>query len=82
MTSVLPNDDTRRGPDSGASKVRDAAEQIRAYLANQWKPIRLNGDTKRPVDEKWPDRWVSEEDLLISAQTPKPRILAALCNRE
>jgi P4 family phage/plasmid primase-like protien len=64
MTSVLPNDDTRRGPDSGASKVRDAAEQIRAYLANQWKPIRLNGDTKRPVDEKWPDRWVSEEDLI------------------
>jgi P4 family phage/plasmid primase-like protien len=64
MTSVLPNDDTRRGPDSGASKVRDAAERIRAYLANQWKPIRLNGDTKRPVDEKWPDRWVSEEDLI------------------
>jgi P4 family phage/plasmid primase-like protien len=64
MTSVLPNDDDRRNPDSGASKVMDAAEQIRAYLANQWKPIRLNGDTKRPVDERWPDRWVSEEDLI------------------
>jgi Bifunctional DNA primase/polymerase, N-terminal len=64
MTSVIPNDDTRRGPDSGASKVMDAAEQIRAYLANQWKPIRLNGDTKRPVDDRWPERWVSEEDLI------------------
>src|SRR5215204_779911 len=64
MTSVPPNDDDRRNLDSGASKVMDAAEHIRAYLANQWKPIRLNSDTKRPVDDRWPERWVSEEDLI------------------
>jgi P4 family phage/plasmid primase-like protien len=51
-------------PDGARAYTEAGAEQIRAYLASQWKPIRLNGDTKRPVDEGWPERWVSEEDLI------------------
>lgn len=51
-------------PDGARAFTEAGAEQIRAYLASQWKPIRLAGDTKKPVDAGWPERWVSEEDLI------------------
>jgi Bifunctional DNA primase/polymerase, N-terminal len=51
-------------PDGARAYTEAGAEQIRAYLASQWKPIRLEGDTKKPVDAGWPERWVSEEDLI------------------
>jgi hypothetical protein len=51
-------------PDGARAYTEAGAEQIRAYLASQWKPIRLEGDTKKPVDTGWPERWVSEEDLI------------------
>jgi P4 family phage/plasmid primase-like protien len=64
MNSVPPSGDDCRTPRVDVPPSMSAVDQIRAYLANKWKPIRLNGDTKRPVDERWPERWVSEEDLI------------------
>jgi P4 family phage/plasmid primase-like protien len=42
----------------------DPVEQIRGYLATQWKPIRLHGQSKRPIDDGWPERVFSEEALI------------------
>jgi P4 family phage/plasmid primase-like protien len=64
MNSVTPSGDDCRTARVDVPPSMSAVDQIRAYLANKWKPIRLNGDTKRPVDEGWPERWVSEEDLI------------------
>jgi D5 N terminal like/Bifunctional DNA primase/polymerase, N-terminal len=50
-------------PGAGVSAV-DPKQQIKDYLAVQWKPIRLAGESKKPVDDGWPETWVSEEELI------------------
>jgi len=47
-----------------ATATEEGKEQIRAYLAAQWKPIRLHGESKKPKDFEWPERWASEEQLI------------------
>jgi P4 family phage/plasmid primase-like protien len=42
----------------------EGREQIRAYFAAQWKPVRLHCETKKPKGLEWQNRWVSEEDLI------------------
>ena len=57
---MLPQNDAGGAPTTG----EDAKQQIRDYLAAQWKPIRLHGESKKPKDNEWPDRWASEEQLI------------------
>jgi P4 family phage/plasmid primase-like protien len=51
---MIPQNDTALRPE----------EQIKAYFAAAWKPIRLHGETKKCVDREWQKRWVSEEEIL------------------
>ena len=47
------------------SNIRlDPTEQIRQYYTFLWKPVRLLRESKKPRDEGWPERWVSEEEMV------------------
>ena len=57
---MLPRSDAGDTPQTNESAKR----QIREYLAAQWKPIRLHGESKKPYHKGWPETWVSEEQLI------------------
>lgn len=39
-------------------------EQIRSYFAFAWKPVRLERESKKPVDAEWQKNWISEEEAI------------------
>ena len=55
-------------------KLREEAARVDARIQEAMQRLAQTADLNTYVE-------VHDDHLLISAQTPKPRILAALCNR-